>query len=63
MVLEHCLYFLPTIFKLEIKLKKNIIPNRDNRKKITIKIPVKNKSKENLNTILFNRVLRYIKIL
>ena len=38
MVLEHCLYFLPAIFKLEIKLKKNIIPNKDNREKIMIKI-------------------------
>lgn len=38
MVLEHCLYFSPTIFKSEIKLKKNIIPNKDKREKIMIKI-------------------------
>lgn len=40
-------------FKLEIKLKKNIIPNRDNRKKIMIKIPLlKIKVKKNKYNII-----------
>lgn len=40
MVFEHCLYFLPTILELEIKLKKNVMQIEIIEKKIMIKIPL-----------------------